>query len=106
MDAFLAHSGTFHVHVWPDRWRLAIQHTWPHPEAFHPSVENAVFLASLFLCGTKYCALKPLFLSRTRAAMIDSIASVDGVEFWMWAALILACFYAHIGRLTAVSTSS
>jgi hypothetical protein len=70
-----------------------------HPRSLHPCLMNAIYLAACSLGGGYMSGFEPLFLSRTRSHLQQSLAYGDRLMHFMWASVILSCYYARAGRI-------
>ena len=73
----------------------------------HPCLLNAMYLAACATSGGYLSKFEPIFLSRTRSALEQSLGFADRLSDFMRASVILTMYYSQAGRvLEGVSTIS
>lgn len=69
------------------------------PKSLHPSLLNAIYLATCWIVGGELDSLKPHFLEQTRHYVGKAIATGDRLMHSFWAQLILGNVLAIEGRM-------
>ncbi|KAF8316585.1 hypothetical protein DL93DRAFT_743695 [Clavulina sp. PMI_390] len=79
-----------------------------HPEAIHPCLLNACYLAACSRDdGGGLTAFKDYFLERTRRFLQQSLMFADRIPDFLWASVVLSVFFVKERRLVeSVSTAS
>lgn len=75
------------------------------PDAIHPALLNAIYLAACHVVKGDLSRYENIFLARARAYMDESLAQVDRLTHFLTASLLLSCWYAHSGRLVEAQSS-
>ncbi len=89
----------FHFYIFIPRFLYHVRLPPSHPESPHPALLNAIFLAACNIGGDSMSAYEPLFLARIRPCLEQSLFMNDRLVHFMWASVILACYYTRVGRV-------
>ncbi|KAF8304934.1 hypothetical protein DL93DRAFT_412130 [Clavulina sp. PMI_390] len=70
-----------------------------HPDSIHPCLLNACYLAACASSGGTLAFLEPYFIQRTRHFLEQSLMFADRITHFLWASVILGCYFARERRL-------
>ncbi|KAF8304935.1 hypothetical protein DL93DRAFT_2172874 [Clavulina sp. PMI_390] len=70
-----------------------------HPDAIHPCLLNACYLGACASSGGTLTSLEPYFIRRTRYFLDQSLKHADRITHFLWASIILTCYFAKARRL-------
>ncbi|KAF9507109.1 hypothetical protein BS47DRAFT_1398903 [Hydnum rufescens UP504] len=70
-----------------------------HPRSIHPGLMDAISLAACSLGGGSMSGFESFFLNRTRTYLQQALAYGNRLMHFMWASVILSCYYARAGRI-------
>ncbi|KAF8312238.1 hypothetical protein DL93DRAFT_1327861 [Clavulina sp. PMI_390] len=81
-----------------------------HPEAIHPCLLNACYLAACVAGGKAYADLQPYFIMRTRHFLDEALMFADRIMHFLWASMLLGNCLARSRRMqewyTVVSSAA
>ena len=72
-----------------------------HPDAIHPGLLNAIFLAACHIVGGKATAFESIFLARAREYIAHSLSHADRLLHFMWANIILSLYFGRRSQFRA-----
>ncbi|KAF8312689.1 hypothetical protein DL93DRAFT_1298207 [Clavulina sp. PMI_390] len=70
-----------------------------HPESIHPCLLNVCYLAACASSRSDLASFQAYFLHRTRHFLEQSLMYCDRITHFLWASIILGCFFAQERRL-------
>ncbi|KAF8744885.1 GAL4-like Zn(II)2Cys6 (or C6 zinc) binuclear cluster DNA-binding domain, partial [Rhizoctonia solani] len=98
IDLFMPHRHRcgFEVHI----GRFLASLDLPINKRPHPCLMNAIYLLGChYAPGGSLSHLEPLFLSRARTALAESLEHADRLKDFLFASALLACYFYFKGRL-------
>ncbi|KAF9515017.1 hypothetical protein BS47DRAFT_1381690 [Hydnum rufescens UP504] len=98
-DTFLNHQAQYSVDVYLPRFRERVNLPSTHPDGLHPSLVNAILLATSSSFGPDAKPYEDLFLRRAREQFQHSLAHADRLEDFFWACIITTWYYIRNGRI-------
>lgn len=95
---FLAFRRHFHFYMNVPTFLRNCRLPASHPNAIHPALLNAVYLAACSCAGGVFWDLEPIFLDRTRRYLDEALAFADRLTHFLWGNVVLASYYLSYGR--------
>ncbi|KAF8341272.1 uncharacterized protein EI90DRAFT_1711242 [Cantharellus anzutake] len=104
---FLPFRSQFNCHIVLPLFLDSLRLPAVHPMAIHHCMLNAMYLAACATSGGYLSRFEPIFLSRTRSSLEQSLGFADRLFDFMRASVILTMYYSQAGRvLEGVNTIS
>src|SRR5260221_1437334 len=104
---FLPFRSQFNCHVVLPCFLNSLRLPATHPMGIHAYMLNARYLAACATTGGYLTKFEPVFLSRTRSALEQSLGFADRLSDFVRASVILTMYYSQAGRvLEGVNTIS
>ncbi|KAF8317095.1 hypothetical protein DL93DRAFT_2077244, partial [Clavulina sp. PMI_390] len=96
---FLPHSEQFHFFMDIPYFLHCLSLPPSHPESIHPCLRYACYLGACNLLHGRLASHQAYFLERTRHYLDQSLMFADRITHFLWASMILACYFGRVRRL-------
>ncbi|KAF8316653.1 hypothetical protein DL93DRAFT_2226803 [Clavulina sp. PMI_390] len=105
IELFLPHRSQYFFFLDMPYFLQCVSLPSSHRDAIHPCLLNACYLAACASNRGGLIAFQSYFIQRTRHHLQQSLMFADRPTHFLWASIILSCFFATEKRLTECTTA-
>ncbi|KAF8324899.1 uncharacterized protein EI90DRAFT_2220276 [Cantharellus anzutake] len=99
IQVFLPFKSQFNFYIHIPRFLQCTHFPPTHPESVHPALLSAIHLAACSVGGGLMSSYEPVFLTHACSHLEQSLTHADRLIHFMWASVILGCYYMRGGRV-------
>ncbi|KAF8305132.1 hypothetical protein DL93DRAFT_2233180 [Clavulina sp. PMI_390] len=99
INLFLPYRSHYYFFIDIPRFLHCVSLPPSHPDSIHPCLLNACYLGACSVSRGSLASLQPYFIQRTRHFLQQALMFADRITHFLWASLILGCFFGRDHRL-------